>query len=311
MPGRSEVPPHPLPLGFGVQTQEVEVPGVEGPIAGRGHDVDYTAVSPSFFQTMDIEIVAGRVFDETHVEGAPEVMVVSRAFQDRFFPEGAVGQSVTVGSASRLIVAVAEDTKVRTIGEAPRPRMYSSTLQGYRDGLQVVIRGTGSSGDLLQRAKAIALDIHPRLVLFDQRTMEEHLAVHLFPPRMAALLLSVFGGLALLLAAIGIWGIVSHAVARRTREVGIRLSMGATGRDVIGMLVGGGMRIVGVGIVIGLALSAGAGILVGGFLYGVGSFDPVAFIGIPVLLGAVALVASWIPARRAAGVDPVRALRSE
>jgi len=174
-----------------------------------------------------------------------------------------------------------------------------------------VIRGTGSSGDLLQRAKAIALDIHPRLVLFDQRTMEEHLAVHLFPPRMAALLLSVFGGLALLLAAIGIWGIVSHAVARRTREVGIRLSMGATGRDVIGMLVGGGMRIVGVGIVIGLALSAGAGILVGGFLYGVGSFDPVAFIGIPVLLGAVALVASWIPARRAAGVDPVRALRSE
>ena len=300
-----------IPLGFGVQTTEVEVPGIEGPIPGRGHDVDFTTVSPSFFETMEIEIVAGRSFDETHVEGGPPVMIVSRAFQDRFFPEGAVGQTVMVGSEARTIIAVAENTKVRTIGEDPRPRIYSSSRQSYLDGLQVVVRGTGTSGEILQRAEAIALEIHPRLVFFDKRTMNEHLAVHLFPPRMAALLLSVFGSLALLLAAIGIWGIVSHAVARRTREVGIRVSMGATGRDVVGMLVGGGMKIVGVGIAFGLVLSAGAGILVGGFLYGVGSFDPVAFVGIPMLLASVALMASWVPARRAAAVDPVRALRSE
>ncbi len=300
-----------IPLGFGVQTREVDVPGIEGPIPGRGHDVDYSTVSPSFFETMEIEIIAGRSFDESQVEGGEPVMVVSRAFQERFFPEGAVGRTVAMGSETPTIIAVAEDTKVRTIGEDPRPRLYTSSRQDYRDGLQVIVRGTGTSGEILQRAEAVALDIHPRLVFFDKRTMDEHLAVHLFPPRMAALLLSVFGGLALLLAAIGIWGIVSHAVARRTREVGIRVSMGATGRDVVGMLVGGGMKIVGIGIVVGLALSAGAGVLVGRFLYGVGSFDPVAFIGIPLVLASVALVASWVPARRAAGVDPVRALRSE
>ncbi len=300
-----------LPLGFGLQSTAVTIPGIEGPMQDGGHEIDFATVSPSFFETMDIEIVAGRTFDDTHVEGGEIVMVVSRAFQDRFFPEGAVGRTVSVGSESRTIIGVAENTKVRTIGEDPRPRLYTSILQDYRDGLQVVVRGTGTGGELLQRAKTVALELHPRLVFFDQRTMEEHLAVHLFPPRMAAFLLSIFGGLALLLAAIGIWGIVSHAVARRTREVGIRVSMGATGRDVVTMLVGGGMKVVGVGIIVGLALSAGAGILVAGFLYGVGSFDPVSFIGIPLLLASVALVASWVPARRAAAVDPVTALRSE
>jgi ABC-type antimicrobial peptide transport system permease subunit len=128
---------------------------------------------------------------------------------------------------------------------------------------------------------------------------------------MAALLLSVFGGLALLLAAVGIWGVVSHAVARRTREVGIRVSLGATGGQVVKLLVANGMRLVGMGVVVGLVLAAGAGFLIARFLYGVGALDVATFLGIPTLLVGVALAAALVPARRAARVDPVRALRSE
>jgi ABC-type antimicrobial peptide transport system permease subunit len=141
--------------------------------------------------------------------------------------------------------------------------------------------------------------------------MNEHLALLLFPPRMAALLLTVFGGLALTLAAIGIYGVVSHAVSRRTRELGIRMSLGATAQDVVRMAIGGGMRLVMIGGVFGMVLAGAVTWAISGFLYGVGPNDIATFIAIPALLSVVALFAAWIPARRASRVDPVGALRSE
>ena len=141
--------------------------------------------------------------------------------------------------------------------------------------------------------------------------MNEHLAIMLFAPRMAALLLSVFGGLALALSAIGIYGVVSYAVSRRTRELGIRMSLGATARDVVVMAVGGGMRLVAVGGAIGVVLAGGVTWALARFLYGISSTDVLTFVVIPVLLTGVALLAAFVPARRASAVDPVRALRSE
>ena len=141
--------------------------------------------------------------------------------------------------------------------------------------------------------------------------MNEHLALMLFPPRMAALLLAVFGGLALLLSAIGIYGVVSHSVSRRTRELGIRMSLGASAGDVVRMAVGGGMRLVLLGGLAGTVLAAGLTWAIADFLYGISARDVGTFVGIPLLLGAVALLAAWVPARRASRVDPVRALRSE
>ena len=128
---------------------------------------------------------------------------------------------------------------------------------------------------------------------------------------LAALLLGVFGGLALVLAAVGIWGVVSHAVARRTREVGIRVSLGATAREVIGLLVGSGMRLVALGIVVGLVLAVAAVVPLSRMLYGIQALDIATFAAIPLVFGGVAALAAWVPARRAARVDPVRALRSE
>lgn len=149
------------------------------------------------------------------------------------------------------------------------------------------------------------------MVYFEAKTMEEHLALMLFPPRMAAVLLAVFGGLALVLSAVGIYGVVSFAVAKRTRELGIRMSLGATARDVVAMAVGGGMRLVAVGGAFGVVLAGAVTWLLSGFLYGIGPTDLVTFAVIPLLLTGVALVAAFVPARRASTVDPVTALRSE
>ena len=300
-----------LPLGIGVQTQTLEIPGNPGPRPDGLHDIDFALVTPSYPEVMEISLLRGRTFSQNDLEGGDRVGLVSQAFERAFFPDGAVGETVLQGEDVIRIVGVLADSKVRTIGEDPRPKLYLSTTQRHVDALQFIVRGTGTSEEILRRTVATALAIEPDLVLFDQRTMEEQLAVHLFPPRIAALLLSIFGGLALLLAGVGIFGVVSHAVARRTREVGIRLSLGASGGDVVRLLVRGGMSVVAIGVGVGLILAATTGQLVGRFLYGVHGLDPLTFIGIPLLLIAVALVAAWLPALRAAKIDPMRALHSE
>jgi len=220
----------------------------------------------------------------------------------------------TSGSGRDLrIIGVAADTKVRTFGEAPRPYVYQFQGQfGVAVSMQVVVKGRGTSEQLVAIAREVLDEVSPGMVLFEEiKTMDEHLALLLFPPRIAALLLTVFGGLALVLAAIGIYGVVSYAVAKRTRELGIRMSLGATARDVVTMAVGRGMRLVAVGGIVGILLAGAVTWSVSSYLFGISARDIVTFVTIPALLSMVALVAAWIPARRASLVDPVRALRSE
>jgi hypothetical protein len=209
------------------------------------------------------------------------------------------------------VIGVARDTKVRTLGETPRPYFYMSGEQIYMPSMMFVVRSTGGAAELVDAARRAALAIDPQLVILEAKTMDEHLALMLYPPRMAALLLSVFGGLALLLAAIGLYGSVSYAVARRTREVGIRAALGATRRDVVLMLTAGGLRLIGIGAAIGLALAAGVTWLLSGFLFGIGATDIATFVAVPLLLATVGFLASWVPARRAASVDPMVALRTD
>jgi ABC-type antimicrobial peptide transport system permease subunit len=174
-----------------------------------------------------------------------------------------------------------------------------------------VVRGGGNASQLVAQSRAAIKELRSGLVILDIMTMNEHLAFMLFPPRMAALLLSVFGGLALFLSAIGLYGLVSYAVARRTREVGIRMSLGADSVSVIRMVVGDGMRLVLVGSVVGLAISGAVTWLISSYLYGIEATDVATFVGIPVLLTGVAFVAAYVPARRASRVNPVDALRTE
>jgi len=300
-----------LPLGFSVQLSSFVLPDVPSDRPDGAWDIDNTHVAPGYFEVMEVPLVTGRAFAED-VRGEPEV-VVSQAFVDRFYPgREVVGTTIESprGTAWRII-GIARDTKVRTLGEAPRPFVYQLQGQDAVTGLEIVVRGRASGPRLLAAARRIVQEVDPDVPLFEAKTMNEHLSLMLFAPRMAALLLSVFGALALALAGVGIYGVVSYSVSRRTRELGIRMSLGASARDVVAMAVGGGMRLVLVGGVLGVTLAAGVTWALKGFLYGVGSTDLVTFAAIPLILSGVALLAALVPARRASAVDPVRALRSE
>jgi predicted permease len=302
-----------VPLGASVETMGVNIRGVQPPPGRDEIDVDNTSVTAGYFQAMGIPILRGRNFGPEDGPGSPRAIIVSEAAASRFWPgRDPVGETVTIGESSvATVVGVAADTKVRTLGEAPRPFLYDSARRYYNEALSILVKGDRPSPELLPAVRRTAMEVAPDMVILESKSMEEHLALLLFAPRMAALLLSVFGALALILAGVGLYGLVSYAAARRTREVGIRISLGADATRVIGMVMGGGMRLVLVGGGIGVALSASVTWLLSGYLYGIGALDLLTFFGIPLFLGAVALAAAYVPARRASRVDPVEALRAE
>jgi len=301
-----------LPLGAGVQTRDFLLPGVPSDAPDGNHEIDDATVSPSYFETMGVQIVRGEGFSAADPGGEP-VIIVSEAFVETFYRgQDVVGSTIeTSGGDPLRIVGVAADTKVRTLGEAPRPYVYRMQSRNRFLGSQFIVKGTGSSAELLVTALRVLREVDPDMAVIESKTMNEHLALLLFPPRMAAMLLSVFGGLALLLSAIGIYGVVSYAVSKRTRELGIRISLGASAQDVIRMAIAGGMRLVLAGGLIGVVLAGAVTWAISGFLFGVGPTDVVTFVTIPLLLAGVAFFAAWVPARRASAVNPVRALRAE
>jgi len=302
-----------LPLGAEVALTGVNIEGVQPPPGQDYIDVDNTTVTAGYFQAMGVPILRGQNFGPEDGIDSPHTLIVSEAAAERFWPgQNAIGKSVRFGEADlATVIGVAADTKVRTLGEAPRAFIYESATRSYNESLTFLVKGDRPSSELLPDVRRAAMEIDPSMVIMENKTMEEHLALLLFAPRAAALLLSVFGALALILAGVGLYGLVSYSVSRRTREVGIRISLGADSGRVARMVMGGGMKLVLVGCAIGMALSASVTWLLSGYLYGIGALDMITFFGIPLLLSAVALAAAWVPARRASLVNPVEALRSD
>lgn len=290
---------------------DVNVDGHAPPSGDPAFQIDQTIVDPGFFEAAGVQLLEGRVFDErVDLADAPPVVVVNRAFAERFWPNGAaIGQIIHTEYGDARVVGVVETVKIRTIGEAPRPFIYRPFTQRYSNSITAVVQTRANAEGLLAAAFTELAALEPDLVFIETRTMERHLSALLVLHRLGAWAIGAVAALALLLAVIGLHGVVSYAVASRTREVGIRMSLGADRQGVVRMMMRGGMRLVALGVLAGLALSFAGASLVRSLLYGVQPFDPITFFGVPVLLIAISVFAAWLPARRASRIDPVRALR--
>jgi predicted permease len=276
-------------------------------------NVDAAPVGAGYFETMGVPIVEGRGFTEADTETTPGVAVVSEAFARRFWPgQEAVGKHIELARGGSVeVVGVSREYKLRTIGEAPLPFLHLARAQRYEAGGHLLARTRGDAARLLAALRSELLALNPDLALTQAKTMTEQLAVPLFPVRMGATILGGFGLFALFLASVGLYGVIAYSVSRRTREIAIRMAIGARRQEVVRMVVGEGMALVAVGVLLGLLGAAATTRLLTAVLYSVSPFDPLAFgLATSALVGA-ALLANAVPARRAASVDPLRALRHE
>jgi macrolide transport system ATP-binding/permease protein len=240
------------------------------------------------------------------------VIVVNQRFVDRFWPgQDAVGKVVRARGVEHVIVGVVPTGKYQSLGEDPRAYMYYHVEQVPEQSVTLAVRTQGDPTSIIPilRSEIAALD--PNLPVSNIRTIDSHLSLALMPARLAGGALGVFGVLGLILASVGIYGVMSYSVAQRTREIGIRMAIGAARGEVVRLVMRQGLVLVGIGGAIGLAAALAASQLLRGVLYGARALDPATFIGVPVILTAVAALAIWVPARRAASVDPVRAIKSE
>jgi predicted permease len=274
-----------------------------------------SSVALNYFRTLKIPLLRGRDFNVQDREGAPGVVIVNESFARRYFPQqDAIGGRVSMNGAQGPwleVVGLARDGKYITLGEAPAPFLYQPLAQRHESGMVLLVRTSGDPEQLIPTVRREVQSIERNLPLTNARSMAELLRTSLFPARMGAILLGVFGLLALVLASVGLYGVMAYSVSRRTREIGIRMALGAQSGDVLRLVLRESLMLVAVGVLLGLIVAFAATRLLAGFLYGVSPTDPAAFIGIAALLAVVALIASLVPARRAAKVDPLVAFRYE
>jgi predicted permease len=299
-----------VPLGLsGTNSMGLEVVGYT-PRPDEEVNVVYNIAGERYFDTMRIPLVAGREFTSQDSRDAAPVVIVNETMARRYWAgRDAVGGRLRMGKNEYQVVGVARDIKYNSLAERPQPHMYLPLEQNFTSAVVLHVRTAGAPGALLPALRDVIRGLDANLPIFDARTLDEHLGTAVFAQRMGANLLGVMGVLALLLAAVGLYGVIAYAVSQRTQEMGIRLALGAAPRDLLRMVVGQGMRLTVIGLAIGLVLSYALAGFMRSLLPGIAPRDPVTFVAVPLLLATIALVAALIPARRAGGVDPVVALR--
>jgi putative ABC transport system permease protein len=308
-----------LPL-YGTGEDVLTVEGRPAPVSVLG-DIGAEEVSADYFRVMDVPLLRGREFDSRDRGESPPVAVVNEALVREYLSDqDPIGKQIRLGRPEDrnpwlTIVGVVGDMKRTTVyvemGYAVPPRVFRPATQAAGNSMEIVIR---VAGDPLYLAPAVqravtALDVN--VPTYDVRSMNDRVSEFLSHPRFRAVVLGVFAGLALLLAAIGIYGVLSQAVVQRTHEIGIRMALGAEGRDVLRLVVGQGMALALVGVGLGLVAALAVTRFLASMLYGVKPTDPLTFGLVSLVLIGVALLASYIPARRATKVDPMVALRYE
>jgi predicted permease len=277
--------------------------------------VQVNSVSPGYLDTIGVPLVRGRDFTSTDATGAPLVVVVNQTMAARFWPgEDAVGKRFKFFGDEdyTTVIGVARDAKYNAVAEDPTPYIYQPIRQNYNPAATLHVRAAGDAAALAPAIRREVQALDPTLSIFNVRTLEEQVAESLAPLRMNVILLTSFGVLALLLASIGLYGVANYSVAQRTREIGVRMALGARPASVLGLVLGHGLVLVGLGLTAGLVLAfAMTWVLPQELLPNVSARDPLTFAATSLLLGGVAMIASYIPARRATKIDPLIALRTE
>ncbi len=303
------------------------------PFAGRGADVPYAATNETsiewgrhvatfswatagFFEAMGTEVVSGRVFTEQDTREARQVAVVDELIATELFPGSeATGRTIWVGSPgssvrqSAEIIGVVKHIRHEGVVGEERPTIYAPASGS--NGMALVVRTTGDPEAPLDDVRGVAHALDPNVPLFDIRTFTDYVSEEIAPTRFALTLAGVFAGLALILATVGLYGVIAYSVAQRTRELGVRVALGAGRERIIRHVLGQGMTVAALGVLVGIGASLAVTRLLGGMLHGVTPHDPTTFVAVSVLLLGVAMFASYLPARRATLVDPVNALRTD
>ena len=315
LPGVESVAVSSLLPVIGGNTMWIRVIG--HPFHGEHNEVGYRQVSSGYFTTLRAKLLRGRYFTEADDASKPPVAIIDRALAEKYFPgEQPVGMQMAYAGASgppMQVVGMVEDIKEGALDETTWPTLYVAYNQDPEENFALVARTWKGEQPLLPTLAATIRRIDPGIATFDQRSMSDRIdntqAAYLH--RCSAWLVGGFAVLALVLGAAGLYGVIAYSVSRRTREIGVRMALGAQAGTVNRMILSEAVRLIAAGIVIGLAGSAAAARLLRGLLFGVSAADPATMAAVAVVLGMAALLASYIPARRAAAVNPVDALRAE
>jgi predicted permease len=299
-----------LPLVMHRSGDDIQV-GEAAPNAGVA-SVNLTLVDGDYFGAIRLPLVRGRAFGRVDAAAAPKVAVVNETLARRYWPAGdAVGRTFGLHGERVTVVGVARDAKYATLTETSAPMVYLPLAQHWRSGRQLLVRAGPGAESLGPALRAVVRDLDPALPRPTVSTLRAENGIVLLPQRVAAIVTGALGAVGLLLASVGLYGVIAYSVGRRAREIGIRLAIGARRGDVLAMVLRDGMRLAGLGVAIGLALGAAASRLVANLLFDVSPLDAATFGAMSALFVGVALLASWLPARRAAMADPKAALRLE
>jgi macrolide transport system ATP-binding/permease protein len=301
-----------VPLWFtGRSYQGTQIEGYT-PQPGEDMGIDCNVVGSGYFRTLEIPLVAGRDFSEQDRAGAPLVLIVNQTMANRFWPgKDATGHRVKIAGEWRTVIGVAHDIKYHRINEVPRPFLYSPALQVEGTDTNLIVRSSLPTAAVVSAIGAAAQSLDSKVQPLENDDLEGLLHISLFANRVAATLASVLGVLGMLLAAIGIYGVLSYSVSQRFREIGIRMALGAQSRDILRLVVGQGLRLAVIGAGVGALIGLAATSAMSSLLFGVSTADPATFLGVVVIVTLAAAFAAYVPARRALRVDPMVVLRYE
>jgi len=300
-----------LPLGLTNSSRGIEIPDY---LFGEGEPrgINYSVVTEGYFEAMGVKLQEGRFFSPWDDGVAATPLVVNQHFADRFWPgQSALGKTVRTAGREWTVVGVVETGKYRSLGEEPTEFMFLPHRGQFRSEMTLVVRSSADPHGVLQDVRDLTRALAPSLPVYDARTMREHMGTALLPARTAGTVLGLLGLLGLTLAAVGVYGVMAFSVTLRARELGIRIALGAGGPRVVKEILGEGMLLAAIGMAIGMALALAGSRLLDGLLYTMNPLDPLAFFTVPGILLAVAALASYLPARRAAGIHPAKALSQE